>query len=80
MAKQLNIIGDIRVDGETFSRVQVIVRRDVATVSRNGQTLAEKAGVVAVPQPGTRVWEIQFADQTVWTASKPAPKPGCGCT
>lgn len=79
MAKQLNIIGDVEIDGTTFGRVQIVVRKDVATVSRQGTTLAEKAGVLAVPQPGTREWHIEFADSSVWVATKPVTSGRRGC-
>lgn len=79
MAKQLNIIGDVEIDGETLGHVQIVVRKDVATVSRQGTQLREKSGVLAVPQPGTREWSIEFADGSKWTATKPRRTGSGGC-
>lgn len=81
MAATLNIMGDIALDSDapTYQRVQVIVRKETATVSRGGDVLASKAGVLSVEQPQSRNWLIRFDDGTAWAASMPQKRGGCGC-
>lgn len=80
MAARLNVIGVVDTGTEQFSQVQIIVRHEVATVSRSGTVLATRNGVTAVEQPDTRAWTIHFDDGSSWSASMPARKKGCGCS
>lgn len=84
MAARLNIVGDVAIDGsDTPAHIgaQVIVRHEVATVSRSGEVLATRGGVIAVEQPEARSWLIRFDDGTAWAAKAPARKQGgCGCS
>lgn len=83
MPAALNWIADVAVDSDVpeHRRVQIIVRKDTATVSNLGTVVVEKSGVVAVEHPESRSALIRFDDGTAWAAQLPAPaRGGCGCS
>lgn len=84
MPAELNWIGDVATLGDVPNHVhvQIIVRRGVATISRVGAVVEEKAGVEAVVQLDSRARMIRFDDGTAWVARLPPKRSpgGCGCS
>lgn len=84
MASELNWIGDVATlsDVPNYLRVQIIVRRGTATISRVGAVVEEKAGVTAVEAVDSRARLIRFDDGSAWLAKLPPKRTpgGCGCS
>ncbi len=77
MAAALNWAGSVTVDGVEHERVRVVVRQNVATLTRGRELVAQRAGVAAVTNAGRLLRDITFDDGSSWRVQKRAG--GCGC-
>lgn len=89
LAPNLNVVGKVTLtDGTVHDNVRVRLdhRRAVARLESPGDRSAvshsvEGTPVVSVkPDPSVRLrLLVTFADGTLWTIDRTAPRSGCGC-
>lgn len=79
MAAALNVHGTAVVDdGVTHSKVTIVVRQNVATVRRQREVLAQRAGVVSVTSSSRLEREVTFDDGSSWHVTRSGRPCGCG--